>query len=164
MRKHIRSCFSHIDGFLLPHPGLKVATDPDFDGRLREIEGAFLEHLSSFVPLLLSPSNLVVKRISGNEVKCKEVVQFFRAYVDIFSGDAMPEPKSMLKATSEANNLASLAEAKDAYITAMESVCGGEKPFINENVLDIEHLRMKDHALDVFSARRKMGGEEGSAK
>lgn len=35
VRKHIHSCFSNIGCFLLPHPGLKVATNPNFDGRLR---------------------------------------------------------------------------------------------------------------------------------
>lgn len=34
VRKHIRSCFSNLGCFLLPHPGLKVATNPNFDGRL----------------------------------------------------------------------------------------------------------------------------------
>ena len=76
----------------------------------------------------------------------------------------MPEPKSMLAATSEANNLASLSEAKDYYIAMMEGVCGGDKAFVNEHILEIEHLRIRDAALDVFSSRRKMGGEEFSAK
>lgn len=35
LRQHIQSCFSSIDCFLLPHPGLTVATSPKFDGRNR---------------------------------------------------------------------------------------------------------------------------------
>ena len=162
LRKHIRSCFSHIEGFLMPHPGLNVATNPKFDGRLSDIDSTFIHNLAQFVPLLLAPENVIIKKISGNEVKCKELLGFFKAYIEIFKGDEMPEPKNMLQATSEANNLASLAEAKDAYMSMMEAVCGGEKPYINEHVLDIEHCRIKDNALQVFSSRRKMGGEEFS--
>ena len=76
----------------------------------------------------------------------------------------MPEPKSMLEATSEANNLASLSEAKETYMRGMEEVCGAERPYINEHVLEIEHLRIHDTALEVFNSRRKMGGEEFSTK
>lgn len=162
LRKNIRSCFSSIEGFLLPHPGLKVATDPGFEGRLKDIEPMFIQHLQEFVPLLLAPENIVIKKINGNVVKCKELVQFFRAYIEIFKGDEMPEPKSMLKATSEANNLASLQEAKETYVAMMESICGGDKPYLNEQVLDIEHCRIKDQSVLVFSSRRKMGGEEFS--
>ena len=79
-------------------------------------------------------------------------------------GDEMPEPKSMLEATSEANNLASLSEAKDYYVHGMEAVCGGDKPYINEHVIEIEHLRIRDAAIEVFTSKRKMGGEEFSAK
>jgi atlastin len=164
LRRHIKNCFSSIEGFLLPHPGLKVSTDPAFDGRMKDIETVFIEKLREFVPLLLAPDKVVVKKIGGNEVRCKEIVNFFKAYIEVFKGDEMPEPKSMLQATSEANNLASLSEAKDTYIALMESVCGGDKPYINERVLDIEHCRIKDQTMDVFGSRRKMGGEEGSAK
>ena len=68
----------------MPHPGLHVATDPKFDGKLHDIESTFKEHLKAFVPLLLSPGNVEIKKINGNAIKCKELVGFFKAYIDIF--------------------------------------------------------------------------------
>lgn len=41
MRDHIHSCFTKISCFLLPHPGLKVATHPSFDGKLKGTISAF---------------------------------------------------------------------------------------------------------------------------
>ncbi|OXU16526.1 hypothetical protein TSAR_015229 [Trichomalopsis sarcophagae] len=41
LRKHIASCFSNISCFLVPHPGLRIATNPNFDGRLSNIENEF---------------------------------------------------------------------------------------------------------------------------
>ena len=37
VRNHIHSCFSSVTCFLLPHPGLRVATSPDFDGKLKAL-------------------------------------------------------------------------------------------------------------------------------
>lgn len=46
----------------------------------------------------------------------------FQAYIQIFQGENLPEPKSMLSATAEANNLAAVASAKAYYIKQMEEV------------------------------------------
>ncbi|KAG7251050.1 hypothetical protein CRUP_037626, partial [Coryphaenoides rupestris] len=66
VRKHIHSCFTNISCYLMPHPGLKVATNPNFDGRIKEIDKDFIENLEVLVPWLLSPANLDVKEINGS--------------------------------------------------------------------------------------------------
>lgn len=48
VRKHIHSCFSNLGCFLLPHPGLKVATNPNFDGRLN---GKKISIVCFFLPI-----------------------------------------------------------------------------------------------------------------
>ncbi|XP_069673514.1 atlastin isoform X2 [Periplaneta americana] len=162
LRKHIRSCFSNISCFLMPHPGLKVATNPEFDGKLSDIESDFKKQLQKLVPMVLAPENLVVKEIGGQKVKAKELLQYFKSYLEIYKGDELPEPKSMLVATAEANNLAAVAAARDTYTIMMEGVCGGAKPYLSTAHLEAEHQRIKEKALHQFVTKRKMGGESFS--
>ncbi|XP_061545217.1 atlastin-2-like isoform X1 [Phycodurus eques] len=160
VRKHIHSCFSNIGCFLLPHPGLKVSTNPYFDGRLRDIDGDFKRALSRLVPLLLDPERLVVKEIGGNKVTCRDLVEYFKAYIKIYQGEELPHPKSMLQATAEANNLTAVAGAKDMYSKNMEQVCGGDKPYIAPADLERCHDEFREHSVRYFRSVKKMGGAE----
>jgi len=164
LRKGLTSCFSEMSNFLLPHPGRHVATNPNFKGNLKQVDEEFIEHIRDFAPALLSRDNLVVKMMGGKEVKAKEIVQYYKSYMEIFKGNTMPEPKSMLEVTIEANNLVSLASAKELYLGCMESLCGGDKPYINDQVLEMEHLRIVETAMAEFDSRKKLGGEEFSQK
>ncbi|XP_051815448.1 atlastin-2-like isoform X3 [Acanthochromis polyacanthus] len=160
VRKHIHSCFSNIGCFLLPHPGLKVATNPKFDGRLRDIDSDFKKELARLVPLLLAPERLVEKEIGGNKVTCRDLVEYFKAYIKIYQGKELPHPKSMLQATAEANNLTAVAGAKDMYSKSMEQVCGGDKPYIAPGDLERCHEEFREHSVRFFRSVKKMGGEE----
>lgn len=46
--------------------------------------------------MLLGPDNLVLKEISGHKIKVRDLVQYFKSYINIYSGNELPEPKSML--------------------------------------------------------------------
>ena len=47
VRMHVRDCFDNISCYLMPHPGLKVATNPSFQGHL---EGKYAAvHLWAFL-------------------------------------------------------------------------------------------------------------------
>ncbi|KAM6134149.1 LOW QUALITY PROTEIN: atlastin-1 [Phoenicopterus ruber ruber] len=159
VRKHIHSCFTKISCFLLPHPGLKVATNPNFDGKLKEIDDEFIKNLKILIPWLLSPESLDVKEINGNHITCRGLVEYFKAYIKIYQGEELPHPKSMLQATAEANNLAAVATAKDTYSRRMEEVCGGDKPFLAPSDLQTKHMELKEEAVKLFRGVKKMGGE-----
>uniref|UniRef100_A0A667ZUM9 Atlastin GTPase 2 n=1 Tax=Myripristis murdjan TaxID=586833 RepID=A0A667ZUM9_9TELE len=160
VRKHIHSCFSNIGCFLLPHPGLKVATNPYFDGRLRDIDSDFKRELAKLVPLLLAPDRLVEKEIGGNKVTCRDLLEYFKAYIKIYQGEELPHPKSMLQATAEANNLTAVAGAKDLYCKNMETICGGDKPYIAPADLERCHEEFRSCSVRNFRSVKKMGGEE----
>ncbi|KAE8299969.1 Atlastin-2 [Larimichthys crocea] len=160
VRKHIHSCFSNISCFLLPHPGLRVATNPHFDGRLRDIDEDFKKELVNLVPTLLSPENLVEKEIGGVKITCRDLLQYFKAYMKIYQGEELPHPKSMLQATAEANNLAAVAGAKDVYNKSMEQVCGGDKPYISPAELERRHTELRQASVRHFRSVKKMGGED----
>lgn len=133
--------------------------------------------------MILAPENLVLKEINGEKVKAKDFVQYCKSYMQIYEGDELPEPKSMLEvsilqwfkstsifdsdvilqATAEANNLAAVADAKDAYVQLMEDVCGGTKPYLKTEAIENEHKRVKDKAIEQFEKKKKMGGNEFSA-
>lgn len=55
-----------------------------------------------------------------------------------------------------------MAEAKELYTKLMEEVCGGAKPYLQSQLLETEHARIKDKAIHAFHSKRKMGGEEFS--
>jgi len=162
VRSHIKSCFQKIGCFLLPHPGKVVATNPKFDGRLSEIDEEFKQYLQEFIPEILAPENLLVKSINGSDVTCMGLVEYFKSYVKIYQGGELPEPKSMLQATAEANNLAALATAKDQYMRDMEKICGGDTPYLSPVELEAKHDTIQAKAVTLFKATRKMGGESFS--
>ena len=62
LRKHIKSCFTDILCFLMPHSGLSIATNSKSDGKLSEIEDKFSKNLFKRVPMLLGPESLVKKK------------------------------------------------------------------------------------------------------
>jgi hypothetical protein len=64
---------------------------------ISDIESEFKKQLAILVPKVLAPKNLVVKEISGQKVKAKELVQYFKSYIQIYKGSELPEPKSMLE-------------------------------------------------------------------
>ena len=64
---------------------------------LIDIDEEFQKQLKELVPMLLSPKNLILKEIGGRKIKCKELLNYFKAYIEIYKGGELPEPKTMLE-------------------------------------------------------------------
>ena len=164
VRTHIQSCFTNLSCFLMPHPGLNVATNPHFKGALKDITNDFKEYIQKLTPLLLAPENLKIKQINGEMVTCSALVEYFRSYIKIYDGEKLPEPKTMLQATAEANNLTAVVKARDTYTELMDQVCGSNCPYVNPAQLEDKHKEYQATALECFDSIRKMGGDDFSSQ
>ncbi|KAM7543076.1 hypothetical protein Aperf_G00000007015 [Anoplocephala perfoliata] len=160
LRRHIKSCFADLQCYLMPHPGLTVASSPTFNGRLVDIDSNFVQQLRNYVPSVLSPASLTVKTINGQPVTCGELVEFFRAYMKIFQSDELPQPVSMYAATAEVNNLNACNRSRSLYVKSMNEVCGPHKPFVANRVIEEAHQRCQEKALKEFRKSPKMGGDD----
>lgn len=60
--------------------------------------------------------------------------------------------------------MSAVADAKELYVSQMDDVCGGNKPYLNTAMMESEHRRVKDKAIYQFQKKRKMGGEEFSER
>ncbi|KAL3218820.1 hypothetical protein MRX96_031357 [Rhipicephalus microplus] len=135
LRQSILSCFSEIEGFLLPSPGEKVVRKKSFDGRLADINEEFLVGLQELVPSILAPENLLAKQVKGKRLSCEQLMTFFRA-------------------TAKATNVAALDQARKHYISAME-----QRPRRSLVRLHEFHLEKLTEAKKVFDDYPKMGGD-----
>ncbi|XP_075982606.1 atlastin-like [Anticarsia gemmatalis] len=162
LRQHITRCFEEFTCFLMPHPGLKVATDPSFAGKLSDIQPEFKQSLKELVPMLLDRRNLVPKVIDGQKVKARDLPNYFKSYIDIFNSEELPKPTTILQATAEANNRSAMSEASEVYKTLMDEICGGSRPYLQPARLQAEHWKTLNKALHSFDSKKKMGGEEMS--
>ncbi|CAH2044857.1 unnamed protein product, partial [Iphiclides podalirius] len=160
LRREIKSFFAKLSCFLMPHPGMKVATNRSFDGRLSDIDTEFKQQLKKLIPSLLAPKNLQVKVMSGQKIKVKDLLHYIKAYVAVFNGSDLPVPQTILEATAQANNLSAVADAREVYETLMEEAAGGARPYLPPDRLAGEHRRAVDKALLSFHSKKKMGGEE----
>lgn len=53
--------------------------------------------------MILAPENLVLKKINGDKVKVRDFVQYCKSYMQIYEGNELPEPKSMLVVSKISN-------------------------------------------------------------
>ncbi|KAH8034681.1 hypothetical protein HPB51_000360 [Rhipicephalus microplus] len=128
LRKYISNNFTDIDCFLMPYPGSKVATEHSYDGCLKDSDPQFKNHLQDFVPWILGPENLVVKKINGKAISCQELL----TYIKVPHGD--------LEMLQNAHELA-LARAQD-FFDGIQKIGGCD---ISKAYLDTLVNELQDH-------------------
>jgi len=163
LRKDLLNCFESMECFLLPYPG-RAVTNPAFKGLGSEMDPEFLDHLNDFMKTVLAPDALTVKKVGGREVRCKDMIHFIKSFFEVLNAEEMPEPRTMLNVTIEANNVVCMIAARELFEEKMEELVGGDKPYVNAQAIEEHYLHSTELALEEFGKVKKMGGEEHSKR
>lgn len=104
LRERITSSYKEIGAFLMPHPGMTVVRDRNFNGSVQHIDPEFIKYVKELVPALFAPENLVVKEINGEKIRAGDLVHYIETYLNYFTGDKLPEPKTLLMVSFDLQN------------------------------------------------------------
>ncbi|KAI1306719.1 Atlastin-2 [Halotydeus destructor] len=160
VRANIRNVFDKLECFLMPWPGEKVAMTKAFDGKINDISELFLRELQVLVPYLLKPENLEVKQTNGQDVTGKQLMEYFRAYIKIFTSGKLVPPRSIWLATAEADHLAASSEARDSYVTDMDKDFSGDAAPVAPAIFETKQAQAYKNAMAKYHGKKKMGGQE----
>lgn len=96
LRACIKASFQQIQAFLMPHPGFAVAQANNFTGDVQGISSEFRKYVQDLVPAIFAPDKLIVKKINGEKVRARDLIQYLETYTNVFNGDTLPTPKTVL--------------------------------------------------------------------
>ncbi|XP_077530597.1 atlastin-3-like [Haemaphysalis longicornis] len=158
-RRDIRSNYSDISCFLMPHPGKKVALGQLFDGCLSDIGEDFKEQLRVLVPSVLDETKLLVKRINDSDMTCQQLLTSLQELADVFNSGDLPDPKSIIEATAETSDVTAATRAFEHYRSGMEEVFNGSRSYLDADFLHEQHLRLRESSLDLLVKAPNISGK-----
>lgn len=144
LRKQINASFEEIGAFLMPHPGFIVAREQHFTGDLRQIHPDFIKYVKELAPALLAPENLVLKKINGQKIRARDFLAYLQAYLNMFNGNSLPEPKTVLMVCY---NLILYNDCLNFYINTMQKTINAAEPYFEEYELMQLHQNAKNEAI-----------------
>lgn len=147
LRRQIRSSFAKISAFLMPYPGRVVATGL-FTGNMNDVDSDFKKYLQVLGPSIFAPENLIVKEINGQKVRAHELVQYIEKYTKVFDGDTFPQPKTILQATAEINNMILYNKSIHEYLNAMGKYFTIDDAYYNWTEMEKIHMDAKEKAIE----------------
>lgn len=151
LREQLKFCCEEIDCFLMPHPGLFVTTNANFQGQLDDIDQLFLEQAEKLVLALMKPENLKIKRINGQPVTASEFVDLFKKYFRTLNGKDTPNIRSIHEVNSEHFNLKIFRKSQHHYADKLVEADLASLFLTPQNTeLMTMHRAMKEKAMSFY--------------
>ncbi|XP_031631878.1 atlastin-like [Contarinia nasturtii] len=160
LRSRIRSSFEEINAFLMPHPGLIVAQGSGFTGSLEQISADFKQYVKLLVAGIFAPEKLQVKKINGQILRARDLIQYLQAYTNVFNGDTLPAPTTVFRATAETSNQILYTDCLNNYMDAVQKSIIEVKLYFSESEFFQIHSTAKNTAISQFLSKPKLGGQE----
>lgn len=121
----------------------------------------FKSNLETLIESLLTPKNLVLKKINGKELIGSEMKQYMEQYFKLFQSDNLPEILSIYEATVEGQIMLIVDECYEKY---KELLYGNKQFVLAHNQIPIFHEAAKNQALVMYKDAKKMGNDEHEEK
>lgn len=102
-------------------------------------------------------------QINGEELTATALLCYFKSYTALYAAGDLPEPKTVVNATAEANNAAAKASAFKQYTRMMERQCSTKRMLSDEQFAHA-HQAAVQAAMDAFESTKRMGSAELKTK
>ncbi|KAF6210014.1 hypothetical protein GE061_015769 [Apolygus lucorum] len=156
VRKNIEKYFNNKFCCCLPDPGRIVSETTKFNGVLKPANTLFKKQIKSFVPSIMSPDQLVGKKLDGGSTTVAGLFNRLRLWVDNVNMLMYPEPKTMYLATAESDHHNATQAAMKFYNKIMAASCQTMEYIPKRRLREI-HERAKDKSIAYFNMKPKMG-------
>lgn len=160
VRQFISASFEQLTCCLMPYPGKHVARTKDYNGQWKLMDEEFKEELEVIIGKLLSPENLVLKKINGKDLKGVELKEYIESYFKLFQSDTLPQAQSIYESTIDKQMNILIDKCLESY---KENIVKNQD-LLEEGTLHIFHEMSKNKTLILFKEEKKMGNLEHERK
>ena len=109
------------------------------------------------------PAPCARAQVNEEELTATALLCYFKAYTALYAAGDLPQPKTVVNATAEANNAAAKANAFKTYTRAMERQCSSKR-MLSDEQFQVAHKAAVEAALSAFDSTKKMGGKDLMSK
>lgn len=160
VREQVTRSFDSVSCFLMPHPGKEVP-NVKFDGAVDKIDPQFRRLLAEYVYRVFS-ERLSPKKVNGTPVTGPELFNFIKVYCQLFKdAKIFPEAKTLLAATSEANNRSAMDTAVREYRALMDDKT---KKYLEDAQITALHDDAKVVAHTLYNKKANIGPKDSIAE
>eukprot|EP00049_Salpingoeca_infusionum_P017858 m.354666 g.354666 ORF g.354666 m.354666 type:complete len:641 (-) comp17076_c0_seq1:246-2168(-) len=157
-RSSIKDCFTEVEGFLMPHPGIK-ATRSKFSGDGAELDEEFVQWLPVLLNTVVAADRLLIKTVGGVNVTCACLLDHMKAFSAALSSDDLPEVTTLLSSLEHLQLSDVRSAALRVYTDCMETVVSNARGYVRQARVEEIHTEAYGAAMTFIESSRLLCGD-----